>query len=642
MTKLVEQVDRQAHAASFDGVNLIASSGVMQVVGRSWARDYGLPASNLTPQSFLTPMGMTADGTAVSRSMTTVARYGAPVSALTPESFGQVLPQMQAAAAGTSVMANYSMVSGDYVMSPVPSGIRPSGPQRYDLVLDTFANPNAVEVWQGGVRVAATGQPYAPGGGGVGAAALVSGGATLSFDYDPSLSYEVRTVAGDAWARFSGSGYAPAGSPVAGPPGSFGLQTVANASSLSPAPLNLETTGAPSPNGVKTFAIDGGGNSGRVDLVFDASLTPDVLEIWHDGQRVAATGHAYAPGGGPVGAGAAVTGQHVISFDYDASKPHTFEVRVNENNPTPGAGWVVGALTLQDPAAPRPGAVAPWTVQSVTAYVAQDTTDLPEPLAPLSPETDADVTGSASYVVDGGPNAGRVDFMFDNFDSADVIEVWQGGVRIAATGRAYAPGGGAVGVGAAVSGQDSLSFDYDPAKGRNLEFRINAGRVATGSAWLIGGLVLQDPAAPLPPRSSPEFRGQAQRVRYPDVSFVGSTGGERLKIETRNLTSAGLGLAGLDWDDPRAVKAAIKAAIGTAIEAAQHLGSRHSLLERSLGFVGRLRDTLEAGVGNLVDADLAKESAKLQAAQVKQQLAVQTLGIANAQPKIIPQLFGPK
>jgi flagellin len=56
-------------------------------------------------------------------------------------------------------------------------------------------------------------------------------------------------------------------------------------------------------------------------------------------------------------------------------------------------------------------------------------------------------------------------------------------------------------------------------------------------------------------------------------------------------------------------------------------------------FVSKLVDTLNAGIGNLVDADMAVESAKLQSLQVKQQLGVQALSIANAQPQIILSLF---
>jgi flagellin len=56
-------------------------------------------------------------------------------------------------------------------------------------------------------------------------------------------------------------------------------------------------------------------------------------------------------------------------------------------------------------------------------------------------------------------------------------------------------------------------------------------------------------------------------------------------------------------------------------------------------FVSKLVDTLNSGIGNLVDADMAVESARLQSLQVKQQLGVQALSIANAQPQIILSLF---
>jgi len=56
-------------------------------------------------------------------------------------------------------------------------------------------------------------------------------------------------------------------------------------------------------------------------------------------------------------------------------------------------------------------------------------------------------------------------------------------------------------------------------------------------------------------------------------------------------------------------------------------------------FVSKLVDALNTGIGNLVDADMAVESARLQSLQVKQQLGVQALSIANSQPQIILSLF---
>lgn len=69
------------------------------------------------------------------------------------------------------------------------------------------------------------------------------------------------------------------------------------------------------------------------------------------------------------------------------------------------------------------------------------------------------------------------------------------------------------------------------------------------------------------------------------------------------------------------------------------LGAQAKQIEAHNGFVSRLMDTLESGIGNLVDADLAKESARLQALQVQQQLGAQALSIANQAPQIILSLF---
>jgi len=58
-----------------------------------------------------------------------------------------------------------------------------------------------------------------------------------------------------------------------------------------------------------------------------------------------------------------------------------------------------------------------------------------------------------------------------------------------------------------------------------------------------------------------------------------------------------------------------------------------------LGFVQKLSDTLTSGIGNLVDANMAEESAKLTSLQTKQQLGVQALSIANSSPQIVLSLF---
>ncbi|UTP37989.1 flagellin [Phenylobacterium sp. LH3H17] len=74
-------------------------------------------------------------------------------------------------------------------------------------------------------------------------------------------------------------------------------------------------------------------------------------------------------------------------------------------------------------------------------------------------------------------------------------------------------------------------------------------------------------------------------------------------------------------------------------QALGNLGAQAKQIEAHNKFVGKLQDVLQAGVGNLVDADLAKESARLQALQVQQQLGAQALSIANQAPQIVLQLF---
>jgi flagellin len=69
------------------------------------------------------------------------------------------------------------------------------------------------------------------------------------------------------------------------------------------------------------------------------------------------------------------------------------------------------------------------------------------------------------------------------------------------------------------------------------------------------------------------------------------------------------------------------------------LGTASTSLEIHGDFVVKLSDALEVGIGNLVDADLAKESARLQSLQVKQQLGVQALSIANTAPQTILSFF---
>jgi flagellin len=87
------------------------------------------------------------------------------------------------------------------------------------------------------------------------------------------------------------------------------------------------------------------------------------------------------------------------------------------------------------------------------------------------------------------------------------------------------------------------------------------------------------------------------------------------------------------------VLTAVENSIAAVNSALGDLGSQARQVEAHSTFVTKLSDVLESGLGNLVDADLAREGARLQALQVQQQLGVQALGIANAGPQVILSLF---
>ena len=86
-----------------------------------------------------------------------------------------------------------------------------------------------------------------------------------------------------------------------------------------------------------------------------------------------------------------------------------------------------------------------------------------------------------------------------------------------------------------------------------------------------------------------------------------------------------------------AMIATINTSIANVSSALSKLGTK--ALSSHFSFVSKLQDTIDAGVGNLVDADLAKESARLQSLQTKQQLGIQALSIANSSSSSLLGLF---
>ena len=85
--------------------------------------------------------------------------------------------------------------------------------------------------------------------------------------------------------------------------------------------------------------------------------------------------------------------------------------------------------------------------------------------------------------------------------------------------------------------------------------------------------------------------------------------------------------------------AAIDGLIDQSVSAAAAFGSAEGRVETQSSFISKLTDSLKSGIGALVDANMEEASARLQALQVQQQLAVQSLSIANQAPQSILSLF---
>jgi flagellin len=129
------------------------------------------------------------------------------------------------------------------------------------------------------------------------------------------------------------------------------------------------------------------------------------------------------------------------------------------------------------------------------------------------------------------------------------------------------------------------------------------------------------------------------------TSLANSSGSSVLTTLAQNLTLGG-GIITISATTTISTVASAAAAItvvnlslNNVDTALASLGTSSNALDTHLNFVSTLQDTLTTGIGNLVNADLAKESATLQALQTKQQLGIQALSIANSASSALLGLF---
>ena len=127
------------------------------------------------------------------------------------------------------------------------------------------------------------------------------------------------------------------------------------------------------------------------------------------------------------------------------------------------------------------------------------------------------------------------------------------------------------------------------------------------------------------------------------AALASADGTSKITVSAQDLSLTGLGFTATTSFSTATTANTVLGLVNTAITGSAsklaQLGTGSKSLGAALSFVGKLQDTIDAGVGNLVDADLAKESARLNALQTKQQLGIQALSIANSSTGSLLGLF---
>ena len=129
------------------------------------------------------------------------------------------------------------------------------------------------------------------------------------------------------------------------------------------------------------------------------------------------------------------------------------------------------------------------------------------------------------------------------------------------------------------------------------------------------------------------------------AALASTDGVSKLTVQAQSLALGGANVTLAATASITTVTLAIAAlaAVGTSItnvnNALAKLGSSANALQTQITFTGNLQDTIDTGVGNLVNANLAKESATLTALQTKQSLGIQALSIANSSSQVLLSLF---
>jgi len=188
---------------------------------------------------------------------------------------------------------------------------------------------------------------------------------------------------------------------------------------------------------------------------------------------------------------------------------------------------------------------------------------------------------------------------YDMFGVPDEAEILIDGAVAATTGGP-------------VSGRGAIRASYQGSAGDSFDVRIT-GPVGTGWNYEASFLPVWD--------------------------IPRDTGGGRLAAEYRLMRAADLDLDAAALDGSQASLQAVDEALARVAGALNYFGGLYRSVTNFLSANGVQRDATDVAVGAVVDADMARESARLQSSQVREQLAAQGLSLAVGQPNRILDLF---
>jgi flagellin len=198
--------------------------------------------------------------------------------------------------------------------------------------------------------------------------------------------------------------------------------------------------------------------------------------------------------------------------------------------------------------------------------------------------------------------------------------------------------------GASFSGTNMLSVDTTGATAADLEVVSAFTRDADGSASVstikieVEDIKLYDSGASATNAGIlSSHRGEDGAVATANTATIGTYGtGDTFTVDTLALTGSGTYATDEQIDQ---MLGAVEGALDAMTTAATNLGAAKSRINLQKEFTQSLMDSIDRGVGQLVDADMNKESTRLQALQVQQQLGIQALSIANGNTQTILSLF---